>query len=151
MSSIPELSVSHLAVSCNFKFTVQAAPKVQRPVYGPWRCACEGLLTSCVVVEQLYGPDVLIQPEDKVVLQTIHDMEWLATSAGRVVPNWVDNKTLWLFGPKNKIRAKVKLCVSHRGYQVTHNPAFNPFKIVRAFVPSSRIGVQPHSIPYIAR
>lgn len=75
-----------------------------------------------VVGVQLYGPDYVIQKEDAVVVQAMHDMEWLAATTGRVVPNWVDDRSLWLFGPHNRVRAAVKRATAHRAYQVPTRP-----------------------------
>ena len=66
----------------------------------------------------MYGPELRIHKEDTAVLQAMHDMEWLAATAGRVVPNWVDDRSLWLFGPTNKVRVAVKRSTAHRAYQV---------------------------------
>ena len=75
-----------------------------------------------MVGPQLYGPEVRISKEDTVVLQAMHDMEWLAATTGRVVPNWVDDRSLWLFGPDNMVRGAVKRATAHRAYQVRPPP-----------------------------
>lgn len=75
-----------------------------------------------MVGPQLYGPEVLISKEDTVVLQAMHDMEWLAATTGRVVPSWVDDRSLWLFGPDNMVRGAVKRATAHRAYQARPPP-----------------------------
>ncbi len=72
----------------------------------------------CCLLVQLFGAKQRFKKEDFVVLQALHSMDRLTEATGRVMPVWMDNRSLFVFGPRNRFRLGVKKATAHKLYQV---------------------------------
>jgi hypothetical protein len=81
-------------------------------------------LTLCIPDKQKVVADRITQPD----LMLGHASPWAAvrrdrdpmTPAGRVVPVWMNERSMFLFNPQNRLRLVMKRVIAHRIYRVSN-------------------------------